>query len=416
MINISVMSPIRKVYDQNKDLFAQRGLNYNSATSFLSMPVLGCETLSDLVRHCPWSYSVSTLSRSVKKFEPNRFMRRMQKRILKRYKDCDNLDPADFCFAIDDTANPKYGDGIFRRYPFHSSSGPYHGQKVLVVVLVDMKRGFAIPLAYAFLTSTKEPDHIKAPDVALGLLKDLLAAGFPKLPVVTDSWFDSVDFIRELKTLGLDFAGEIKSTRLVRANPGPHVAWVHLQEFFADEERERLPLSKSQKRRRKKRGKALSKRILYVNNLGRPVMGIAVYNRFNGATAFAFYATTDLSMSGAKLWQYSRARWCIECLFRDLKQNLSFGCLPCEGEPGADLSVCLPLMLITSMRLDGIATWNSDHTTIGKILAQHREKALSDSIDLIVHNPKHGKVSRLQARRSNPRSKPTNLCGEKKVA
>lgn len=415
VLNCTVLPAIRKVYDQNKDLFSSRGLNYKSSCGLLSLPLLGVKTLSDAVRQCPWSYSVSTFSRNVQAFQSNRFIRRMQKKILKKYDGA--LNPDDFCYVIDDTANPKYGNGIFRSYPFHSSAGPYHGQKVLLIVLVDMKRWIALPLGYAFLTSKKEPEHNPAPQVALEGLKNLLEAGFPKLPVVTDSWFDSTDFIQQLKSIGLEFCGEIKATRLVRTNPGHFVKWVKLAQAFKHRDRKPLPARKSQKRRQQKRGKVFSELFARLKNLGLSIKIIAVYNRKNGVNAFAYYATTSVSLSGAKLWQFSRARWCIECLFRDLKQNLSFGRLPCGGESGADLAVCLPLILITSMRLDGAAVWNEDpNTTIGEIVAAHREKALRSSIDLIIHNPKHGKIERLKARRSHLRSKPTNRCGEKKAA
>jgi Transposase DDE domain len=411
VISFNIPAPIRKVYDQYKDLFDDCDLNYKSATNLISLFAFCFKTLSDFVRAFPGSYSVSSLSRDVQDFKPNRFIRRMQKSILRKYKGEFNSD--DFAFAIDDTANPKYGDGIFRNFPFRSSSGHYHGQKILALVLVDIKRNIAIPISYAFLTGKKDPHHIPAPSVALRLLKEALVVGFPCLPVLTDSWFDSVDFIREIKGMNLKFCGEIKSNRLVRNNPGPRVPWSHLQSLFKEKSRSRLTSRKSQKRRREKRGKSFSELILYLKNLGSPLNIVAVYNRMNGINAFAYYATTDLTMSGEKLWQYSRARWSIECLFRDLKQNLSFGCIPCEGEPGADLAVCIPFMLITSIRLDSSAVWKIDKLiTIGKMLSQLKEDALSTSIDFLIHNPNHEKVSIFKARRSNVRAKPTNLCGK----
>ena len=411
MISFSIPAPIRKLYDQNKDLFKECGLNFRSASHLLSLFAFGFKTLSDLARAFPGSYSVSSLSRQVQCFESNRFMRRMQKSILKKYDG--KFNPDDFVFALDDTSNPKYGKGIFRNFPFRSSSGPYHGQKILVLVLVDIRRKIALPLSYAFLTGKKAPNHIPAPSVALRLLYEVVALGFPQLPVVTDSWFDSVDFMRELKKLGLNFCGEIKSNRLVRSNPGNQVPWRHLNEIFMSVDRTRLAPRSAQNARPKKRGKAFAQLILQLKNLTKPLKVIAVYNRKNGINAFAYYATTDLSLSGEKLWQYSRARWCIESLFRDLKQNLSLGCLPCENEPGADLAVCLPLMLVTSIRLDNSATWKIDQTdTIGKTLAHLREKALMASIEFIIHNPEHEKVEIFKGRRFDLRRKPVDHHGE----
>jgi hypothetical protein len=410
MISFNIPSPIRKMYDQYKDLFNECGLNYTSATNLISLFAFGFKTLSDFVRGFPGSYSVSSLSRNVQEFRPNRFIRRMQKSILRKYKGEFNCN--DFVFAIDDTANPKYGDRIFRNFKFHSSSGHYHGQKILALVLVDIKRNISIPISYAFLTGKKDSHHVPAPSVALRLLKEALTIGFPHFPVITDSWFDSVNFIREVKKMKLKFCGEIKSNRLVRSNPGPTVPWSHLKSLFKEKPRSRLNSRKKQKRRREKRGKSFSEFILYLKNLGSPLKIIAVYNRMNGANAFAYYATTDLTMSGEKLWQYSRARWSIECLFRDLKQNLSFGRVPCEGEPGADLAVCIPFMLITSIRLDSSAIWKTDKTTtIGKTLSQLKEDALSTSIDFLIHSPNHEKVCIFKARRANVGAKPRNHCG-----
>jgi hypothetical protein len=71
-------------------------------------------------------------------------------------------------------------------------------------------------------------------------------------------------------------------------------------------------------------------------------------------------------------------------------------------------------MLITSIRLESSDVWIwkvDEPITIGKILSQFKEEALSTSIDFLIHNPKHEKVSLFKAQRSNVRAKPTNLCG-----
>ena len=72
------------------------------------------------------SPSVSALCENAKKFDPNRFMRRNQKRVL------DMMDQAghgEFCFAVDNTANPKYGKKIFASEGFGSSGGVFTGKK-----------------------------------------------------------------------------------------------------------------------------------------------------------------------------------------------------------------------------------------------------------------------------------------------
>lgn len=117
-------------------------------------------------------------------------------------------------------------------------------------------------------------------------------------------------------------------------------------------------------------------------------------------------------MFGARLWKLSRARWCIECLFRDLKQNLSFGKLPCGGEGASDLSVCIPLILATSLRLDP-EIWSAySGATIGAKVKQFREKSLKSSIEFIALNPNNFKVAQFNSRRNCVNKKPTNRLAE----
>lgn len=410
MLALFLPSPIRKIYFLFRDVFGALGFSYDESCAILLYFLLGAEGLCDFVRKCPWSPSVSTLSRATKKFEPNRFMRRNQKRVLKKLAERGH---GDFCFAVDDTANPKYGPAVFGSAPFHSSSGPYFGQKILVLVIVDLKARQALPISYAFLTAKKDPDHVPGHYRALDLIEAAIHDGFPPLAVAADSWFDSKEFIQAIKDLGCVFAGELKSNRLARINSNPGSPRQKLKAWFENLSRVRLSQSRFQKRK-EKRGKAFSLQTLFLKDLNLPLRAIAVYNRINGTQPFAFYATTDLSMTGARLWKYSRARWAIEVLFRDLKQSLAFGELTAGGEGGAHMAVCIPLILLTSIRLDSKDVWESNgKESLGTTVKRHRELALSNTIDAIVHNPNAPRVQRLRARRKNPNQKPTNVCGEK---
>jgi len=396
-----------------KDLFETEGFGYVDACSFLCLFFLGSERLSELVRLCPWSSSISSLSRKAFRFNPNRFMRRNRERILKKL----NLgNHGDFCFAVDDTGNPKYGDFTFGSAPFHASTGPYFGQKILVLVIVDLKTQQALPINYVFLTGKKDSHHVPGHFRAIELLKEALASGFPPLPVTSDSWFDSKEFIKSIHELGCTFAGELKATRLARTNPGPGVRRSKLNTLFCNLINIRLPQTRSQKCK-EKRGKAFSQLILFITDLTLPLKTIAVYNRINGTTPFAFYATADTSMTGARFWRFSRARWAIEVLFRDLKQSLGFGSLTSGGEGGAHLAVCIPLILLTSRRLDTKEIWGgTKKETLGTIVKTQREVMLSKSIDMMVHNPNSTKILKLRARPKNPNKKPTNIGGEQKIA
>ena len=81
------------------------------------------------------------------------------------------------------------------------------------------------------------------------------------------------------------------------------------------------------------------------------------------------------------------------------------------------MAVCIPLILLTSIRLEASETWESKgRETLGTIVKRHREDSLSKAIDTIIHNPNTSRLVRLKARRKNPNRKPTNKCGEGKAA
>jgi hypothetical protein len=413
MLVFFVPPTIREVYFLFKDLFEEQGFSYLTACSYLVFFLFGFTNFSDFARCCPWCPSVSSLGRLASAFEPNRFMRRNRQRLLKKMATCGHCD---FCFAVDDTANPKYGSRVFASSPFGSSSGPFFGQKILVLVVVDLRTRQAYPISYVFLSGKKDPNHVPAPTRAVELIANAIGDGFPPLPVTADSWFGSKEFIQAVYNLGCDFAGELKMNRKASTSTEKECAVQNIVKWFSELKRHRLPKSRHQKRK-EKRGKAFSEKLLYITGLNQKLKIIAVYNRINGATPFAIYATTDLSMTGAKLWKLSRARWSIECLFRNLKQSLGFGGLTAGGEGGAHLAVCLPLILATSIRLDASEIWDSaGDETLGTIVKKQREASLAKAIDLAIHNHKSPRLQRLQARRKNPNQKPTNISGGKLTA
>ena len=394
MLSCTVPTGIRKVADRYKSLFAGSETNYAALCAFFALHLYGCKGLSELARTCPWSPSVSALSSAVKGWNANRFMRRLRANVLRRFEG--KFNPTDFCYAVDDTANPKYGKWTARCGNWHSSAGPFHGQKVLAIVLVDRRHGVAIPIHYAFGRKDTDADYKSMPDLALELLADCRAMGFPPLPVTSDSWFDSAPFMRQLEALGLSYDGEIKSRRLVRSNPGPNVKRCNLAAFFKGQPRYSVPAKpygergRKRKRRGAKKRKWISETTALINGVKHPVKLIAVYNHRLDKDAFAYYISTNRSLSGAELWALARSRWAIEVLFRDMKQNLSFGRLPCTGEEAADLAVCVPFALIVSLRLDDPEIWqlsDAGNDSIGTKIGRIREQSLNKALTLIAFNP-----------------------------
>lgn len=411
MLSCIVPRGVRKVCDRFKSLFPATGAlaSYANQCALFCFFLLGSTSLCALARSCPWTHSVSDLSRAVAEFPGDRFMRRLRASILRRYKG--QVDPADFCFAVDDTANPKYGRGIYRCAHWYDSKKPVFGQKVLVLALVDVKRGFALPLAFAFAIKKTEPDYKSMPNLALDLLDDVLAAGFPALDVTCDSWFDSTDFLLGIRSRGLTFAGEIKSNRLVKAGASPKVPWRKMPDFFAGrprrEVRAKLAHPSQRRRRGRKKMRFFVEETVMIKRFPAPVKVIAVYNRRHDKKAFAYHLATDRLMSGARLWLLGRARWSIEVLFRDLKQNLSFGRLPCTRKAGSDLAVAIPFAILVTLRLEP-ELWGfspDDVRTIGAKVAEIRERALAQSLDVVLGRPESKVAQSLKTRRATERLK-----------
>ncbi len=273
VISFTASKEIRKWCDRSKDLFSDLGINFKFQCALYGYFLFGASSLSEFSRLCPSSYSVSSLSRAVAKFRPNRTMRRLRASILKRYP---NMNPDDFCYAVDDTSNPRYGKTIFRSGRFGGSGGVYNGQKILVLVLVNIKEGFALPLAYSFIASKNSDPENYTPghQVAIDLFSEILESGFPQLPVTADSWFDSHEFMLNLQSIGLNYCGEIKSNRKVMGMS--YRLWKSLKSFF-----------KNKNRKKTKKKKFYSEELLMIRKFIHPIKCIALFNNRSDKKAFA---------------------------------------------------------------------------------------------------------------------------------
>lgn len=400
---------IRKVSDCYKALYALNGVNFANTTALFTYFLFGCSSLSEMARMHVNSPSVSDLSRAIQSFPGSRFMRRCRRSILRRYGD--ELNPDDFVIAIDDTDNPKYGKKIYGCGTWVAKHSAYYGQKILLIALVDMTKRIAIPLNYAFLFNRAHPEHENVLSRVVNLLDEQLSEHWPRLTVVADSWFDSAQLRSDCMSRGITLVTEIKSNRLARNGTGRHVKYRPLTEVFSNPENEvyARPFQEARKPGRPALRFTESK-VLQLKTMKTPVKIVAVYNHRTDKRAFAYFSSTDRNMPGAKVWKIFRARWCIEVLFRDLKQHLSLGQVSCIGKEAADLAVCLPLVLITSLRLDP-KSWNMpENKTIGYMVELTKQRALTESIAALSRENARTLRERVSNRR-DPRlhgRKPTN--------
>ncbi len=410
-INLSFCKGVRSLADNFKDL--ANGIQYNSLCSFFLIFLYQYKSISDFVRSTPGSLSVSSLSEAVKDFDGNRFMRRLRSKILRQHNG--KLNSKDFCFAIDDTDNPKCGKKFYNVGNWKSSKGIYFGQRIVVLVLVDIKNGYAIPLDYRFAIKKESSNYKSVLDLSIEMLSAILNSGFLQLPMAADSWFDSSSFMNKLDGLGIPFIIEIKSNRNAHTTRGTF--WKKITDLFMDIKKQRLPVVLTN--RTKKYGnkvKWFCQRNLFITKYNKSLNIIAVYNRKNGRSPFALYGTSLLSMTGAQLWGYSRARWKIECMFRDLKQNLSFGKLGCGGKEGADLAICIPFIIYTSLLLDSDKIWELSKRSIGSMIGILKQREMDKTIKIFLfdNGSKEEKLTRLKARRQIEQinKKPINRLAE----
>ena len=403
MINILLPTGARAVANNLSDMFED--IRFSALCHLICFFLLNCHSISDLVRRAPFSLSVSSLSKAAKSFPINRFRRRLLSSILRSHGGA--IDPQNFAFVIDDTSNPKSGKRIFNKGVWGGSQGLYSGQKIMLLSLVNLKTHASFPLTYMILPKRESKTDKSAIDHALELVKLALNEGYPKLTVIADSWFDSVKLMANLNEINCHFVVEIKSNRKVKSNPGVNVKPTTLQKAFEDVARIRTITDWDSLaiRRRKRGGKVISEIAVQLTNRTTPVKCIAVYNRKNSVSPFAYYVSTDRSISRARIWMLSRARWSIECIFRTLKQGLSFGRLSCIGEEAAHLAVAMPLYLYGRLRLEppefwGLTQLESPDRMLGKISAVSLQK----SLDILIGNPNHDRVKTLRYRRSVDRA------------
>jgi hypothetical protein len=332
----------------------------------------------------------------------------MQKSILSHYRG--KLNPRDFILALDDTDNPKYAK-ISSSGRFRSSKSVYHGQKIMVIVPVDFANGFALPLAYDFVKPKKSSDHVKGPLVAFSLVKKVVEVGFDMLHLVCDSWFDFVEFLENLESIGITYIWEIKRNRKVKESNSKHHVWKTITDAMKNIGKYRVSNNL------KKEPRYICEKLLRIKKHKSFIKIIAVHNNPADKKPFAFYASSDTTISGAKIWEYSRARWAIEKLFRDLKQNLSFGTLATRKKGKCDLAVEIPLILIAMIRLDPEKFGGERGMSVGLIIRRLKDQEKMRGLKALRADRKQEILEKFLIRNENSTLKPRiTACGKKLAA
>ena len=387
---------IRKVADRYK---SASGMSFGPLSALLGAFALGASSLCEAVRQNAWMPSVSSLDAALGDFDEVAFMRRLRSNIL--HSKPEGFDPNRFCFSVDDTLVERFGELIHARgyHPRHGKSGVTRGQRVIVLSLIDKERGVATPLAFAMCLNKSEVGYETLQDLSVKLMAQVVAAGFPALPVVMDSGFDSMPLMAKFDEKGWTIVIECRANRKVKRSAAPGTPWGTWKDALGKEVRRGVRLPPTERNTRFRKTKYVASRRVQLNGRGAPVMACAIYNGATDANAFAFHATNDLSLTGDELWALARARWHIEEMFRTLKQSFGFLKFPVRGENRCMATICLPFALLSDLQ------WHPEHwgappqMPFGLAVRRLRQRLLWETIMRMGDGTKHVSKLTLMKRR-----------------
>jgi hypothetical protein len=292
-----------------------------------------------------------------------------------------------------------------------SKKNSYFGRKLLVLTVVDIKAGVAYPVAFRFCMKKDVPAYKPAHELALDLLDEAISSGLPKLPLVADSGFDCVSLIKGCRDREIHIYVELKSNRKVRHATARTVPKKKLKTYFKSGARPPVQVEVGGKKRKTK---YVCTKHAYISELRSPVTIAAVFNARVGMDVYGYFLTTDRHAGGAKIWLMSRARWAIECMFRDLKQEFALGKLPGRSRADAEISICIPFAIYIHVRLQQTADKESRCLarleTVGVFTYKLKETCLQKSIRTLTNTNNRDLLNRIRARRSidGIRYKPVN--------
>lgn len=407
MISITVPEFVRQVADEYK---STQEMNFGCLSAYFSMCLFGMETLCDTARAFPWTPSVSTLNKYLQKFSTNRFMRRLRAKILRKIKE-GKIDVEDCCYAIDDTIVEKYGAKVFRIGTWGKhGSGMIRGQRIMTLVLVVRSKGIAIPLGFEICPKKDDTEYRSGLDISLELIDLILANGFPRLPVVLDSWFDSADFMTKLSQRKMTFVIECKSNRKIKKNISPRARWYDWKSFFHKKMRYSVKLNKTENSKRSYKTKYIAEDYIFLRKYNSRLKAAVVYNKPYGKNFFGIYVTNDQKMRCSDIWGLARSRWRIEEFFRSIKQNLAFLKLPTTNKAAAYASICIPFGIYVKIILSKQGFSERINVTIDSIIKEIKETVFEKSIHDMTNNKRNKKILILKTRRAASRNnkKPIN--------
>jgi hypothetical protein len=323
------------------------GIYYKAFTAILCGYVFGLPSLSDIMRYLFFSPSVSTMDKFFQSDTYKQLNRFHRKRLLKLHRKV-SKDQGRYAWAVDDTLISHWGKSIWGTYYWkdHNTGGNVWGHKLMVLGLIDKKRKILIPVFWEILhRKGKEypgEHHKKGNDIAYNLLEQATEMGFPKYPVVMDSWFAGKELFEKLDKNGYKFVIELKNNRKV-VKHSRSVLYESISTFFSNRFRHKIYYLN--------RSKWATCATLVLNNMDKKLKVVAMANKKGLAhECFAYYATNQLAWDATKIWGLSRDRWSIEVQFRDLKQLFTLGGAAMQSKNAVETTISMSAIAMTVVR------------------------------------------------------------------
>jgi hypothetical protein len=351
-MNFPVISCPKEIREEADMFKGSVGIYYKAFTAVLCGYIFGFSSLSDIVRYFFFSPSVSTMDRFFQSDTYKQLNRYHRRRLLKLHQKVSN-DINRYAWAVDDTIISHWGKKIWGTYYWkdHNTGGNVWGHKLMVLGLIDKKRKVLIPVFWELLHREGQEDlgakHKKGNNVAYDLLAQATEMGFPKYPVVMDSWFAGKELFEKLDNNGYKFVIELKNNRKV-VKHSRSVLYESISTFFSNRFRHKIYYLN--------RPKWATCATLLLNNMEKKLKVIAVANKKGLAhECFAYYATNQLAWDATKVWGLSRDRWSIEVQFRDLKQLFTLGGAAMQSKNAVETTISMSVIAMTVVRLKQLA-------------------------------------------------------------
>lgn len=352
IMNFPVTSCPKEIREEADMFKGSLGGYYKAFTAVLCGYIFGFSSLSDIMRYFFFSPSVSTMDRFFQSKTYKNLNRYHRRRLMNLYtKTSKNINR--YAWAVDDTIIPHWGKKIWGAYYWrdHSTGGHVWGHKLMVLGLIDKKRKILIPVFWEILHREGKENlgekHKKGNDVAFDLLQQATKMGFPKYPVVMDSWFAGKELFEKLDKNGYKFVIELRSNRKV-VKYSRSILYESVSDFFKNRFRHKIYYLN--------RPKWATCATLLLNKMEKKLKVVAVANKKGLAhECFAYYATNQLAWDATKVWGLSRDRWSIEVQFRDLKQLFTLGEAAMRSKNAVETTISMSVIAMTVVRFKQLA-------------------------------------------------------------